>query len=236
MRWPWQRAARTTACPYRRLLPSSTAGVPFEAAFTIVWRPTWRTRRNLDELVRHNIHRAAIDVASRLEAADLHAARDVINAALGDTDRTHTPHYQILAVRVTLQLSSESREVLARRRTDEDRVRRLQFLKTHLYDHPDLLVLDRLERQSDPLTDRHIAELQRLARSIRACDRWWHPILEQWEQLGQGFNDPDRQQRAMLALFESLKAFNGGTLPAFTASDDSRPRSGPHESTHEVRR
>jgi len=52
-----------------------------------------------------------------------------------------------------------------------------------------------------------------LARSIRACDRWWYPVLEQWEELGQGFNNAEKQQRAMLALLDSLKAFNGGSLP-----------------------
>lgn len=215
MRWPWHRAARTTACPYPRLLPSATPGVPFEATFTIVWRPVWRARPNLDDSVRCSVHATAADVASQVEAADLHAAQDVINAALGDPRQLHTPHYRIQTARVALRLSPECREVLAQRRADEDRVRRLRFLKTRLYDHPGLVVLDRLEHRPDALEDEHVAELQRLARSIRACDRWWYPVLEQWEQLGQGFNDTEKQQQAMLALLNALKALNGGSLPDF---------------------
>ncbi|MEV5801833.1 hypothetical protein [Streptomyces collinus] len=56
--------------------------------------------------------------------------------------------------------------------------------------------------------------MQRLSRTIRACDQWWYPLLEQWEQLGNGFNDADKQQAAMLALLNSVTALNGGTSPA----------------------
>ncbi|MGI5473258.1 hypothetical protein ACQEVP_39235, partial [Streptomyces sp. CA-132043] len=37
------------------------------------------------------------------------------------------------------------------------------------------------------MDDNLVAELQRLARLIRSCDRWWFPVLQEWEALGQGF-------------------------------------------------
>ncbi|MFV5996128.1 hypothetical protein ACNPQM_27905 [Streptomyces sp. NPDC056231] len=218
MRWPWQRANRTAASPVPRLLPSATPGVPFEATFTLVWRPTLRRRPNLDELVRYDNHKAAAEVAVHLEATDLPTAQDTINAALGAPSHVRTPYYRLLAAQVALRLSPTSREHLTQRRVDEERVRRLQFLKSRLYDHPDLVVLDRLEHHPELLHDEEVAALQRLARSIRACDRWWYPLLEQWEQLGHGFNDADKQQQAMLALLDSLKTLNAGSPPAPSSS------------------
>ncbi|MGI5401479.1 hypothetical protein ACQEVG_38140 [Streptomyces sp. CA-135486] len=213
MRWPWQRAARATACPHPRLLPSATTGVPFEATFTILWRPTIRTRQNLEELVRCDTLKSAAEIALRLEATDLLAAQDAINAALGAPDRVHTPHYRRLAAHVALRLSPESRESIAQQRADTDRVRRLRFLKTQLYEHPDLVVLDRLEQQPGSIDPRQVADWQRLARSIKACERWWYPLLDQWERLGQGFSDVEKQNQAMLALLDSLKSLNGGSIP-----------------------
>ena len=219
MRWPWQRGARTTACTLPRLLPSATPGVPFEATFTIVWRPTLRRRPNLDELVRCDVQTAAAEVAAHLEATDLPTAQDTVNAALGAPGRVRTRYYRLLAAQAVLRLSLTSREQLAQRRADEERIRRLHFLKTRLYDHPELVVLDRLEHHPELLCDEEVAAWQRLARAIKACDRWWYPLLEQWETLGQGFNDTERQQQAMLALLNSLTALNGGTAPAAADTD-----------------
>ncbi|MFF8479136.1 hypothetical protein [Streptomyces sp. NPDC015414] len=213
MRWPWQRAARTTTCTLPRLLASATPGIPFEAVYTLYWRPTLRRRSNLDDLVRIYIHQKAVETAARWDAADLPAAQDALNAALGAPHEGNR-YYRILAAEVALRLSPESRELLAQRRADLERVRRLEFLKTRLYDHPGLVILDRLERHPGRLPDEEAAALQRLSRTIRACDQWWWPLLEQWEQLGNGFNDADKQQAAMLALLNSVTALNGGTSPA----------------------
>ncbi|MFG2526286.1 hypothetical protein [Streptomyces sp. NPDC048527] len=213
MRWPWQRAVRTTNCPLPRLLASATPGIPFEAVYTLRWRPTLRRRPNLDDLVRADIHQKATETAARWDAADLPAAQDALNASLSSPHEGNR-HYRILAAQAVLRLSPESRERLAQRTADTERVRRLQFLKTHLYDHPGLVVLDRLERHPGPLPDEETAALQRLARTIKGCDQWWYPLLEQWEQLGDGFSDTDKQQRAMLALLNSVAALNDGTPPA----------------------
>jgi hypothetical protein len=216
MRWPWQRAERTTTCSLPRLLASATPGIPFEAVYTLRWRPTLRLRPNLNDLVRADVHQKAAATAARWDAADLPAAQDALNAALGASHEGNR-HYRILAAQVVLRLAPESRERLAQRTADTERVRRLQFLKTHLYDHPGLVVLDRLERHPGRLPDEETAALQRLARTIKGCDQWWYPLLEQWEQLGDGFSDADKQQRAMLALLNSVAALNGGTPPAAQA-------------------
>ncbi|MFB6712591.1 MULTISPECIES: hypothetical protein [unclassified Streptomyces] len=93
------------------------------------------------------------------------------------------------------------------------------------------VVLDRLEQRPGTLADEHVAELQRLARSIRACGSWWQPLLEQWEEVGRGFSDADRQQRAMLALLDSLQAFTGGSasLPAESGPPSALVASGESE-------
>ncbi|MFE7569815.1 hypothetical protein ACFU76_23065 [Streptomyces sp. NPDC057539] len=217
MRWPWHRAVHTSSCPQPRLLPTATAGISFEAAYTIIWRPRRRTHPQAEEAVRSQVHSAAVKAASHLDAADLPAAQDAVNTALIGLPQSGR-HYRLLASRATLRLSAAAQELIAQQQADEQRIRRLRFLKTNLYDHPDLVVLDRLEHHSPgALDDGYVAELQRLARLIRSCDRWWSPLLQQWEQLGQGFNDTEMQQQAMLALFDSLKALNGGSPPAQTA-------------------
>lgn len=212
MRRPWQRRIRTTSCPQPRLLPSATAGICFEALFTITWRPTWRSRPNAEERLRTDIHAAAQRTAACLDAADLPAAQDTVNAALACAPSADA--YRLVAVHASLRLSPQAKETLAQQQADDRRIRRLQFLKTHLYDHPDLVVLDCLEHHSPgSLNDDYVAELQRLSRLIKSCGRWWSPLLQQWEDLGKGFNTLEQQQRAMLALLNALKELDSSTKP-----------------------
>ncbi|MFE3637499.1 hypothetical protein [Streptomyces sp. NPDC059168] len=213
MRWPWHRPSHTSTSAQPRVLPSATDGIAFEAVYTITWRPNWRPQPHAEETVRTHVHRAAARIAQQLPATDLAAAQDAVNAALGALPRPG-PHYRLLAAHAALRLAPAAREMLAQRTADEHRIRRLRFLKENLYDRPDLIVVDQLERQAaDALSDGHVAELQRLARLISSCDRWWFPVLQQWEQVGRGFRDAGMQQQAMLVLHDALKALNGGSLP-----------------------
>ncbi|MFD7817626.1 hypothetical protein ACFV6E_32600 [Streptomyces sp. NPDC059785] len=222
MRWPWHRAARTSTSAQPRALPSATDNIAFEAVYTITWRPNRRTRPHAEEAVRTLVHTAAARAAKQLAATDLPAAQDAVNAALDTLPRT-CPHYRQLAAHAVLDLSLTTREMLAQQAADEHRVRRLRFLKDNLYDRPDLIVVDQLERQAPgALSDGYVAELQRLARLINSCDRWWFPVLQQWEQVGRGFKDAGMQQQAMLVLHDALKALNGGSLPSgITPPEDS---------------
>jgi hypothetical protein len=214
MRWPWRRAVRTSRSAQPRLLPSSTDGIAFEAVYTITWRPLWQVPPNGEETVRARVHATAAATAASLEASDVPAAQDAVNAALGCLP-SRAPNYCLLNVHATLVLPSAARELLAQRAGDKQRVRRLRFLKENLYDHPDLVVLDRLEHHAPgALGDEHVAELQRLARLICSCDRWWFPLLQQWEQVGQGFTNIEKRQQAMVVLSDSLKALKGGSLPS----------------------
>ncbi|MFJ3038590.1 hypothetical protein [Streptomyces tendae] len=174
----------------------------------------------MEETVRATVHATATETAVRLCASDVPAAQDVVNAALGALPR-RASNYCLLNVKATLGLPSAAQELLAQRAADEQRVRRLRFLKENLYDHPDLVVLDQLEHHAPgTLDDEHVAELQRLARLICSCDRWWFPLLQQWEQVGQGFTNIEKRQQAMLVLSDSLKALNGGSLPSGIADPD----------------
>lgn len=146
MRWPWQHPLRTTACSRPRLLPTATDGISFEAVYTIVWRPRRRSYPSTEEAVRTHIHTAALNAAARLSATDLPAAQDAVNAALPHGCRT--PHYRLVSARAALQLPVEAADFLKQQQADDHRIRRLRFLKTRLYDHPDLVVLDRLEHHS----------------------------------------------------------------------------------------
>ncbi|MGW1693445.1 hypothetical protein [Streptomyces sp. NPDC002399] len=206
----WRAELRKTASAQPRRLTSATPGIPFEATLSAWWKPRRRSRHlNIEELVRHDITAIACEQAQRLEATDLPAAQDAINAAVGDPDPRSNTHYRLVKVEVLLNLSKESREVLAQRQADTERIRRLHFLKERLYDDPALVVLDRLEHRSERPTDDEVEYIQRLARSLRANESWWHPLLEQWEQLGEGFSDAEMHRRAMAAILDSLAALKG---------------------------
>ncbi|MEU2608038.1 hypothetical protein [Streptomyces albus] len=207
----WRREPRKTTSAQPRRLASATPGIPFEAIITAWWQPKRRSRHlNLEELVRHDVTAAAGELAQYLEATDLPAAQDAINAALGNVDPTTNAHYRLVRVDVLLSLSAASREILAQRQADTERIRRLRFLKEQLYDDPALVVLDRLEHRSERPMDNEIEYIQRLARSLRANESWWRPLLEQWEQLGEGFSNTEMQHRAMTAILNSLAALKEG--------------------------
>nr|WSZ96519.1 hypothetical protein OH820_13365 [Streptomyces sp. NBC_00857] len=212
MRWPWQRTARISASAQPRLLPSASEGICFEAVYTIVWRPRRRAGLHAEDSVRAHVHATAMRAAAALPVVDLPAAQDQVNAALC------LPHidtrYRLLSARAVLGLSDTAQELLAQRQADDERIRRLRFLKKNLYDRPDLIVLDQMERRAPGVLEEElVGELQRLARLISSCDRWWFPLLQQWELVGQGFKEPEKQKQALMLLTESVTALNGGTLP-----------------------
>lgn len=216
MRWPWQRAARTSASAQPRLLPSASEGICFEVVYTIVWRPRRRAGLHVEDSVRAHVHATAMRAAGALPVVDLPAAQDQVNAALGLPQID--ARYRLLSARAVLGLSAGAQELLAQRQADDERIRRLRFLKKNLYDRPDLVVLDQMERRVPGVPEEElVGELQRLARLISSCDRWWFPLLEQWEVVGQGFKDPWKQKQALILLkdlvTESVTALNGGTLP-----------------------
>ncbi|WP_405445866.1 hypothetical protein OG350_06035 [Streptomyces achromogenes] len=209
MRWFWQRRARTIHHAQPRMLRCATPGIHFEATFTIEWRPPLRARPNLEDLVLSRTLARAGEVAQLFPAVEVRSAQDTINAELGAPEHTRATEYRRLAARVELTLSESAREGLAQQQADEARVRRLRFLRTNLYEQPDLFVLDRIEQQGDWPGAHQVAEWQRLARWMVAANRWWQPMLDQWEAVGQGFNDIERQNRAMLALCDALQKLKG---------------------------
>ncbi|MFJ6602204.1 hypothetical protein [Streptomyces lydicus] len=195
------------------MLRCATPGIHFEATFTIEWRPALRTRLNLEDLVLSQTLARASEVAQLFPAVEVRTAQDTINAELGAPEHTRATGYRCLAARVELALSENAREDLAQQQADEARVRRLRFLRTNLYEQPDLFVLDRIEKQGDWPGAQQVAEWQRLARWMVAADEWWQPILDQWEKVGQGFNDIELQNRAMLALCDALQKLKGDDSP-----------------------
>ncbi|MFF1910999.1 hypothetical protein ACFVYE_04975 [Streptomyces sp. NPDC058239] len=152
----------------------------------------------------------AANVLLRMPATDLQTAQDTVNAMLGEPKRCRTTHYRLLYVHTDLRLAAAFREILAQRREDEERVRRLRFLKDNLYEHPSLLLLDRIERHPGSLDPRQVADWQRVARSVAASEEWWRPLLEQWELVGRGFTDTEMQNRAILVLHDALAALTRG--------------------------
>ncbi|MFD6875348.1 MULTISPECIES: hypothetical protein [unclassified Streptomyces] len=152
----------------------------------------------------------ASNVLLRMPATDLQTAQDTVNATLGEPNRYRTTHYRLLYAHADLRLPAGSHEILRQRWEDEERVRRLRFLKDNLYEHPALLLLDRIERHPGSLDPRQVADWQRVARSVAASDEWWRPLLEQWELVGRGFTDPEMQNRAILVLHDALAALTHG--------------------------
>lgn len=179
MRWPWQRRCRTIHCSQLRTLLCATTGIHFEAMFTIEWRPALRTRSNLEDLVLSTALSGAGEIEQGFDAVEVHTAQDTINAELGSPRHSRVEAYRCLAARVELALSEAACERLAQQRADEERVRRLRFLRTNLYQQPDLFVLDRIEQQSDWPSAHQVADRQRLARLLVAANAWWDPLLVQ---------------------------------------------------------
>ena len=223
MRWPWQQAVRTTESRRVYQLPSAESGVPFEATFVLVWRPVLRCRVNLEEQVRSDFRAAAAAVTAGLLPDDPLGAEDTLNAALGVPDERGTPDYRLLSAKFALRLSPTAQETLAARRADTERIRRLEFLKAALYDHPDLVVLDRIERTSELPDDTRVADWQRLSRAIRSCNAWWFPFLEQWESVGAGFQDMETRHEAMQVLLRhSVEDLKVATSPPGRTALDGR--------------
>ncbi|MEV7928475.1 hypothetical protein [Kitasatospora sp. NPDC088779] len=182
-----------------------------------------RQRANLAEQIRSDLRAAAAEVTSGLQPDDLLGAEDTLNAVLGTTDGRRTPHYRLLSAKFTLRLSPTAQKTLATRRADTERIKRLEFLKTALYDHPDLVVLDRVEGTSELPDEDRVADLQRLSRAIRSCNAWWYPLLEQWEAVGAGFQDPETRHEAMKVLLQhSVSALKVATVPPNRAALDGR--------------
>ncbi|MEU9705242.1 hypothetical protein [Streptomyces sp. NPDC047981] len=209
MRWPWQRATRVVRCTQPRMLPCATPGIYFEATFTVEWRPALRTRPNLEEFVVSRTVARAGEIARHFTAVEVRTAQDTINSELGSGQHTCGPSYRCLAARAELGLSAEAHATMAQRQADEERVRRLRFLRAHLYDHPDLFVLDRIEQQAGCPGPEQVADWHRLARSLSASGRWWEPLLDQWQSVGRGFTDVELQNRALIALHDALRALQG---------------------------
>lgn len=200
----WRREPRKTESTQPRQLSSATPGIPFEATITVWWRPKRSRHLNLEDLVRHDVTAAASEMAQHLEAHDLPSAQDTINAAVGTPKPIKAVHYQLVKVDILLGLSPASREILAQRQADTERIRRLRFLKEQLYDDPALVVLDQMEHHSGRLKSDEVEYIQRLARSLQANESWWRPLFEQWQALGEGFSDTEMQHRAMRVLRNSL--------------------------------
>ncbi|MER7702547.1 hypothetical protein ABTX81_06590 [Kitasatospora sp. NPDC097605] len=206
-------------------MPSAEQGVSFEATFTLTWRPALRRRANLAEQVRSDLRTAAAKVTAGLQPDDVPGAEDTLNAVLGAPDLWRSPYYRLLSARFTLRLPVTAQETLDGRRADTERIRRLEFLKVALYDHPDLVVLDHIERTREFPDDSRVADLQRLSRAIKSCNTWWHPLLEQWEAVGAGFQDLETRHEAMQILLQhSVEALKAATAPPDRAATGGRAR------------
>ncbi|MGQ5633838.1 MULTISPECIES: hypothetical protein [unclassified Streptomyces] len=83
--------------------------------------------------MRTAVHATASATAACLTASDVPAAQDAVNAALGCLPR-RAPDYCLFAY-AALGLPKTAQDLLAQRAEDEQRIRRLRFLKDNLYDH-----------------------------------------------------------------------------------------------------
>ncbi|TCC22763.1 hypothetical protein [Kribbella speibonae] len=183
-----------------RLLPSATEGVEFTAMFEVVWRPRRRRESNLQDALRADVIEAASATSITRSAYDVRAAENFINTRLAAWGRTATGRYRHISPKVSLSLSDDAAETLAQRRADEERVRRLTFLKTKLYSDPALVVVERLERNPERSSENLIAEYIRAAQLIESSQRWWAPLLEGTAALDQRYRTQDLAFALMSAL------------------------------------
>lgn len=206
-----------------RRLPSATEGIEFVARFEVVWRPRHRREPNLADSMRADVVEIASQASVRRTAYDLTAAENFVNARLAAWGSTATSRYRHITPRVSLSLSEDVADMLTQRRADEERVRRLTFLKTRLYSDPALVVLEYLERNpgapGDELINRYLHALN-LIDSSRA---WWAPLLEGGEALAQQLSAPDLAYILMRALNAAIRdltqqAGKAASLTAFPSA------------------
>jgi hypothetical protein len=107
-------------------------------------------------------------------------------------------------VYVVLGLSEQAQRFVAQHRADVDRFEHLRFLHSQIYSNPALVVVERIERHAERLDDTELQHLERLARSLKAGQEWWYPMLSAWEAVVAGINDDNRRQLAMSVLLDAI--------------------------------
>lgn len=189
-----------TVFAHSRLLPSATEGIEFTAMFEVLWTPRRQREPNLQDALRADVIEAASAASITRSAYDVRAAENFINTGLAAWGRTATGRYRHISPKVSLSLSDDVAEILAQRRADEERVRRLTFLKTKLYSDPALVVVEHLERNPEQSGENLIAEYIRAAQLIESSGRWWAPLLEGAAALDQRYRTQDLAFALMSAL------------------------------------
>lgn len=187
-----------------RRLPSATEGIDFTAMVEVVWRPRRRREPNLHDSMRADVVETASQASIKCTAYDLRAAENFVNAQLAAWAGTPPSRYRRISPRVSLSLSEGAADVLAQRRADEERVRRLTFLKTSLYSDPALVVLEYLERNPGQTGDELIKRYLHALGLINSSGQWWAPLLEGGEALAQRLSAHDLAYMLMRALTATI--------------------------------
>ncbi|MDH6136226.1 hypothetical protein P3T37_005645 [Kitasatospora sp. MAA4] len=210
MRFRFRREPERMRCDYpeHRRLPSNLSTATFVAIFSASWQPS-------RSAVPYEGQKAAIALGLREIAKgatglwapeDVAPAQDAANAALGvPVDR---PELGVrgLTGTVRLWLTEEAAAAARQHRADHARVARLRFLKAHLYNDPELLLLDHLERRPQDVRDAGIVkEFQKVARSIRVGGEIWYPLLEALEEMSTKGAIADADIYAMRVVLKVLR-------------------------------
>ncbi|WP_327070917.1 hypothetical protein OG500_35360 [Kitasatospora sp. NBC_01250] len=194
--------------PERRRLPSNLPAVTFMALFSASWQPggSAAPHEGQKAAIALGLREIARAATEQWDPEDVLAAQDAANAALGAP--VDQPELGVLGLTGTVQLwlTEEAAATARQHRTDHARVARLRFLKAHLYNDPELLLLDHLERRPQDMRDSGIVkEFQKVARSIRVGGEVWYPLLEALEEMSTKGAIADADVYAMRVVLKVLR-------------------------------
>ncbi|GGR10557.1 hypothetical protein [Streptomyces netropsis] len=188
---------------------SATPRVCFTAVFSAGWTLGRTDHHAPEAMVITELVRRATTVTERWEATEVTGAEDAVNADLGRPAPLPGMPGSELWGNVQLTLSAQARADAEQYRADRARVARLRYLKENLYNDPEMLLLDHLDRHPQDIGTVDIATFQRLSRSLRLGGQWWYPLLDCLETLSSELPARHGDRYAMKLL---LKAFKD-TLP-----------------------
>lgn len=211
-RWRRRRAARLSI-PEPVLLPAKTDGFFFEATFEAAFFPR-RKHLNPAALARGHLFDTASAISRKWEVDQSWLAEDALNCLFGSPMDCPNRSYLSLHAVVRLRAAPESIDRLLHLRADQERIRRLTFLKDSLYSDPRLMAIDCFERNPAAFTDFEslLQQVARMSNSLKAFDVWWGPIMAAWAELAAKTQSQREIDAALRIILEALSQLDSSLV------------------------
>lgn len=203
----WQHHRMITAEPVEVALPSATEGVSFQSQITARYRPGRARHHERDSAARAYLTATARKEAAAWQANQSAAAKDAINAKLGQPARCPDGSYKDLVGHIELSLTRSAAAAVDQLCDHQAHVARLRYLKAALYSDPSLLLIDYLHLHPEALNDDLRTTLERyrqLADRLQNHEQWWADVRTAWNELADRTQAPAAAEESMRVLLDVL--------------------------------